>query len=124
MRKFFHKYKYGPGLAKNAKNYITKTRFILKEELGTEPEVIFDIGANVGIWSYWFSDRFPDATIFSFEPVPKTYADLKENLKDKIPGQSIKTYKIGFGEKAGKVVLGKPLERRENSGLYLSLKIC
>ena len=118
MRKFFHKYKNGQALAKNAKNYITKTRFILKEELGTEPEVIFDIGANVGIWSYWFLDRFPDATVFSFEPVPKTYADLKENLKDKIPGQSIKTYKIGFGEKAGKIRLGKPVERQENSGLY------
>ena len=102
----------------HALDYIQRSKHILAEELGIEPKVIFDVGANVGIWGHTFSTVFPDAAIFCFEPVTKTYNDLESNLKERIVEQRIKAYNIGFGEKAGKIRLGKPVERQENSGLY------
>jgi FkbM family methyltransferase len=35
--------------------------------------VILDIGANIGIATNYLSKRFPQAQIFSFEPVPKQF---------------------------------------------------
>lgn len=42
---------------------------------------IFDIGANVGWYSFLFSANDPSSTIFSFEPIPKTFDNLKKNFK-------------------------------------------
>ena len=44
------------------------------------PEVILDIGGNVGITSVYFSWRFPQARIYSFEPVPSNFAVLEKNM--------------------------------------------
>lgn len=44
------------------------------------PEVVLDIGANIGVTSLYFSRRFPEARIFSFEPVPSNFAVLEKNL--------------------------------------------
>lgn len=44
------------------------------------PRVIFDIGANIGIASVYLANRFPQATIFSFEPVPDNFALLQANV--------------------------------------------
>lgn len=45
-----------------------------------DPAVILDIGANIGISSIYFSDRFPRAQIYAFEPVPQNVALLSRNL--------------------------------------------
>ena len=42
---------------------------------------IFDIGANYGWFSLHVAKAFPDATIYSFEPIPYTFASLSENIK-------------------------------------------
>jgi len=36
-----------------------------------QPKVIYDLGANVGIASLFFSARYPQATVFGFEPLPQ-----------------------------------------------------
>lgn len=43
-------------------------------------DVILDIGANIGITSTYLATRFPNAQIFSFEPVPANFAILRENV--------------------------------------------
>lgn len=40
---------------------------------------IFDIGANAGWYSFIFAAKFPQANIFAFEPIPKTYTALQKN---------------------------------------------
>lgn len=40
-----------------------------------------DIGANVGYFSLYISQKFPFSSVFSFEPFPSTFSRLKENLK-------------------------------------------
>jgi FkbM family methyltransferase len=43
-------------------------------------DTIFDVGANVGQSSREFISAFPNATIYSFEPSPETFAKLLEGI--------------------------------------------
>ncbi|MBS1638280.1 MAG: FkbM family methyltransferase [Bacteroidetes bacterium] len=44
-------------------------------------DVIFDIGANIGWYSNHLSKKLPGATIYSFEPIPETFAQVKRNTE-------------------------------------------
>ncbi len=41
--------------------------------------VIIDIGANVGFFSIFALSRFPDATIYAYEPIPANFRQLERN---------------------------------------------
>ena len=43
---------------------------------------IFDVGGNDGSYSILLSEIFPKANIYCFEPVPGTYKNAEESLKD------------------------------------------
>ncbi|SDT53168.1 methyltransferase, FkbM family [Mucilaginibacter mallensis] len=58
-----------------------------------KPKTIFDIGANIGQTSNYFLKNFPDAEIYSFEPVAATYAQLAANVKS----NKIHIYNEGLG---------------------------
>jgi len=46
-----------------------------------EQDIIFDIGANIGIFALWISQKCNrNITIFSFEPIPKIFKILQRNL--------------------------------------------
>lgn len=45
-----------------------------------ENVVYCDLGANVGMYSLWFSRLNPTGKIFSFEPLPQTLARLKDHV--------------------------------------------
>jgi FkbM family methyltransferase len=42
--------------------------------------VIFDVGGNIGQSAVWFSESFPRAAIYSFEPFPAVYERLKMGI--------------------------------------------
>jgi FkbM family methyltransferase len=48
----------------------------------TSLDTIFDVGANIGQTARKLTDRTQAKQIFSFEPVPSTYAQLKANTAD------------------------------------------
>jgi FkbM family methyltransferase len=48
---------------------------------------ILDIGANVGYFSLYISQRFPKANIFSFEPFPDTFKRLSDNINNNNTGK-------------------------------------
>ncbi len=55
--------------------------FDLRSELAEfSPRVVFDVGANRGESAATYLTEFPLATIFSFEPVPSTFAALAERF--------------------------------------------
>lgn len=60
---------------------------------GLNPKTVLDIGANVGIASVYMADRWPDASIFSFEPLETNYEILKLNSD----GTAIHPYNVGLG---------------------------
>jgi 31-O-methyltransferase len=50
-------------------------------------DVIFDVGANIGMASLFFSQRCPSVTVHAFEPAPVPFAALHENMRTYgIPG--------------------------------------
>lgn len=58
------------------------------------PKVIFDIGANIGAAAIFFAHLFPDAKIYSFEPVKENFEILKKNT-DRY--QNVKSFNFGLG---------------------------
>jgi FkbM family methyltransferase len=63
-----------------------------------EPEVILDIGGNIGITSIYLTNKFPNAKIFTFEPLPQNFELLKMNTKHY---KNIKIFNVGLGSKDG-----------------------
>ncbi len=43
------------------------------------PDVVFDIGANIGVFTHYSRERFPDALIVAVEPHPENFAALQEH---------------------------------------------
>jgi FkbM family methyltransferase len=51
------------------------------EKLCQKANVIFDIGANTGIYALVAKLNHPHARVFAFEPVPAVYEKLKQNVR-------------------------------------------
>ena len=60
---------------------------LVDEEYGTDgdPEVIFDLGANVGFATLFFRRSFPRAQILAVEADPRTFTRLEHNVAG-LPG--------------------------------------
>ena len=48
-------------------------------EYAGEPRTIVDAGANIGLTSVFFANRFPQARIFAIEPEAQNFEMLKKN---------------------------------------------
>jgi FkbM family methyltransferase len=46
----------------------------------SEKPIILDVGANIGAMSLSYAQKFPAATIYSFEPTDSAWAKLQDNL--------------------------------------------
>jgi FkbM family methyltransferase len=60
--------------------------------------IVFDVGANVGQSARSFRANFPDAKIYSFEPVDTTYRRLERELRGYA---NIQTSKLALGAESG-----------------------
>ncbi len=49
-------------------------------DLDDEPKTIIDAGANIGLASIYFANRYPEATIIAIEPESSNYELLKHNV--------------------------------------------
>lgn len=81
-------------------------REILATELKTG-DVFFDIGANIGIYSYWVASRFGrDVRIEAFEPDPKLQARLGVNIANNpVALANLRVNPVALGSSEGEVVL-------------------
>lgn len=52
------------------------------KQLKFKPDVVFDVGANVGIFSRFVRELFPEALIVSVEPDPSNCAVFRQFTKD------------------------------------------
>ena len=50
-------------------------------ELSKSPRVIVDAGANIGLTSIFYANKYPEARIIAIEPEPSNYEILKENAR-------------------------------------------
>ena len=57
---------------------------------------IFDIGANIGLFSLFIKAECADAQVYAFEPIPDLARILKLNTREH--GQSVKVYQNGVAD--------------------------
>jgi FkbM family methyltransferase len=62
-----------------------------------QPEVILDIGSNIGASILFFHEQFPSARIYGFEPNPETFQVLQKNV-DSLPSVEIFNYGLGAAD--------------------------
>lgn len=63
-------------------------------------DTIIDVGANVGDYTYAYSKVFPNAKIYSFEPVPEAFMSLY-----RLKSNNISCFGLGLGSKNKKSII-------------------
>jgi FkbM family methyltransferase len=79
------------------------------------PNVIFDIGANRGDTAIKYSNLFPTAKIYAFEPFEETFKKLKNNVKDY---PNINIYNFAIADTIGETILH--INKNEDTNSILS----
>ena len=69
-----------------------KSEYFLPSKIN--PKVIFDIGGNIGITSIYLASLFPDAKIYTFEPLSENFEILQKNIKNY---KNIRAFNYGLG---------------------------
>ena len=62
-------------------------------------DIFFDIGANCGIYSLIFANKFNNLQIYSFEPIVSSLKKFAENIKINKNFKNIKLYNFGLSNK-------------------------
>jgi FkbM family methyltransferase len=68
-----------------------------------EGKTILDVGANIGFYTISLARQFPAATIWAFEPVPATFAYLRENLELNAVTNA-RIFNIGLSDQEGEQI--------------------
>ncbi|WP_436498556.1 FkbM family methyltransferase [Actinokineospora sp. HUAS TT18] len=61
-----------------------------------EGAVVFDVGANIGMFTLFVTARCPSARVFAFEPVPEVFDRLRTNVEGR--GIPAHLFEIGLSE--------------------------
>ncbi|SOD60092.1 methyltransferase, FkbM family [Streptomyces zhaozhouensis] len=64
-----------------------------------EGAVVFDVGANIGMYSLFVSALHPSASLYSFEPVPPVCEVLRRNLARHSPGATVFDHGLSDGDR-------------------------
>ena len=65
--------------------------------------IILDIGANIGVMTYYLSRKFQNSQILSFEPIPHNLVNLKRIIK-KFNLNNIKVFEAMTEDECNEVV--------------------
>lgn len=83
--------------------------------------ILWDVGANVGIWSVLLAKEFSSCKIVSFEPQKAVHQFLLKNISDNHL-TNIEVMEIGLGASIERVELRTPKEKRGSSSIVLLQK--
>lgn len=86
---------------------------------GSKPEAVFDIGANIGEFTYAAHQRGLK-NIYSFEPDPVAFKCLSYNIKEESP----KLFDFAFGEKTGEGSFFSASEGADSSLIKPDVESC
>lgn len=77
---------------------ITLDQYCLKEFI-KDNSVIFDVGANIGVFSLYASYLSPNGKIYAFEPTRNTFQRFKKNIINNNLQKRIFAYPLAVGDK-------------------------
>ena len=60
---------------------------------------IFDVGANIGLFTLFVSQKTRNSSIYAFEPVPDIFKVLKKNISNFSSNNTYHPFNIGLGSK-------------------------
>ncbi len=78
-----------------------------------KPRVILDVGGHIGVAAVYLASLFPDAKIYTFEPVPDNFALLSRNIG---PYPNIEAFPIALGKEDGVVEIWYPEDHTNLGG--------
>lgn len=110
-------YRAGSGDASIINDVLLRTRGEYWVPQEVNPEVILDIGANIGTATLYFAHRFPDAKIYAFEPVPDNFALLEKNVKG-LPNVTV--LPIALGSQDGELEIALAYDQNFGSFSFFS----
>ncbi len=64
-------------------------------------DTIFDLGANIGLFALWVSEKCKNVTIHAFEPIVETFDILKRNVA--LHSLNVKAHNVGIGGESGMI---------------------
>ena len=67
---------------------------------------IIDVGANTGQFAQKIATVFPEARIYSFEPLPEAFAELRKWAEQQ-PGGKVTAFNVALGEQEGEATMFK-----------------
>jgi FkbM family methyltransferase len=82
------------------------------ERLLPRVDTMLDVGANDGQTALSFAQAFPDARVYSFEPVPSTFSALEERTSDE---PNIHCFQIALGDREGDATIELAAKSGQNS---------
>ena len=80
------------------------------------PQVVFDIGANIGLASMWFQQRWPGVAVVAAEPGPDPFEALSANLARHVPNGV--AHNVAVSSTTGSARFGYYAGAPAESGLY------
>ncbi len=79
-------------------------------------QCVFDVGANIGLFTLFAHRYCPQARIFSFEPSPPTFEVLSHNIRTH--AQNVKPFELGISDHEGVAELTHYLTSSGMSSLH------
>ena len=95
-RDVFYGTKYG---LSDYQSMLTRLERLLDLAEVKDPQVVLDIGANVGFYSRLILEKYKEVELYSFEPVPQVFDCMQKNLAC-YANRDVKLFNLAFG--AGK----------------------
>lgn len=60
-------------------------------------DIVFDVGANIGLFSLWATQQYGSIHIYAFEPVPILFEALNKNFQQIDHNNRLKAFPFGLG---------------------------
>jgi FkbM family methyltransferase len=75
-----------------------------------EEGIALDIGANIGVMSYYLARKHTNRKVFAFEPVPYNFRNM-EKIKTRYALENLSIFQIALGDQNGKINIVLPVQK-------------
>ena len=100
---------------------IFEDQIYLKHGITIEPgDCVFDVGANIGLFTLFLYHRLRRARVFSFEPIPSTFEKLRSNVA--LYGLDAELFNCGLSDREGAATFTFYPNWSASSGAYADLE--